>query len=350
MDLEENLGQITAAVGRVCLRFKNSPEGPPPPQGQLFVKCAFVGRGGSLFVPTPPAADSEAAAVVDNAAGSLLPPPPSVQSEPVDIVKATITPRAEEERSAEVGVSDHDDDPNISAADVAEVVVVDVDFSLDTARFGLAEPALSMLDTTEIKIDLCLCGSGGAGGDAETIIGTASVRVSSILSGKNEWTDELTLGTYVAEVEAATEGKNEPDGTTLAEIIDGDGDGAATTTAVVAQDLSPGPLEFGGSTSTMRVTLLTNDDTADYTLGAGSLWTDGAEIMGVPEGWKVVPPPETERSAWNDAIAQTLAGERAEWCVRSVLGNICVACPSSALSRREHHPQTVVHHPLHLLL
>ena len=58
----------------------------------------------------------------------------------------------------------------------------------------------------------------------------------------------------------------------------------------------------------MRVTLGTDDDTADYTMGGGSLWTDGAEVSGVPEAWKVRPPPETDRSSWNDAIAQLLAG------------------------------------------
>lgn len=331
MELEENLGQITAAVGRVCLRFKNAPEAPPPPQGQIFAKCTFVGRGASFFVPTPPAADGDApaAAAVDNAAGSLLLPSPSVQSEPVDFVNGAIgSSRAEEEGSAAAGVdvvtSDHGDDPNKSvaaaAADVdAGVVVVDVGFSLDTVKFGLDEPDLSMLDTTEIKIDMCLCG------DTETIIGTASVRVSSILSGKNEWTEELALGTYTAKDTEAAGGADEPDVKPTADAVDNDDDGAATTTATV-QDVSPGPLEFGGATSTVRVTLLTNDDTADYTLGAGSLWTDGAEIVGVPEGWKVVPPPETEHSAWNEAIAQTLAGVITTYSVLYDTTAVCAFC------------------------
>lgn len=311
MELEENLGQITAAVGRVCLRFKNAPETPPPPQGQIFAKCTFVGGGASFFVPTPPAADGDApAAAVDNAAESLLPPSPSVQSEPVALAKAAVTSSRGEEESSAVGVdvvtSDHDDDPHKSAAVAADVdagvFVVDIGFSLDTIKFGLDEPDLSVLNTTEIKIDLCLCG------DTETIIGTASVRVSSILSGNNEWTAELALGTYAARETGAAGGTDEPDGKPATEAVDDEHNGAATTTVIV-QDVSPGPLEFGGATSTVRVTLLTNDDTADYTLGAGSLWTDGAEIVGVPEDWKVVPPPETERSAWNDAIAQILAGE-----------------------------------------
>lgn len=317
MELDGNVGQITAAVGHVCLRFKNVPEGPPPPQGQIFAKCTFLGRGASFFVPTPAAADGEPpAAAVDNTPGSLPPMPPSVQSEPVDMANASITSsRAEEERSA-AGVDaarDHDDDSRKSAdadgaaavADVdARVVVVDVGFSLDTVKFGLDEPVLSMLNTTEIKIELCLCG------EMETIIGIASIRVASILDGNNKWTEDLALGKYVAEEPGATGGTDESDGTLAAEGSDCDEGGTTTTTAVVVQDASQGPLEFGGSTSTMRVTLLTNDDTADYTLGAGSLWTDGAEITGVPEGWKVVPPPETERSAWHDAIARALLAGR----------------------------------------
>lgn len=310
MDAEENLGQITAAVGRVCLRFKQEPEAPPP-QGHVFVKCSFVGRGGPLFVPTTPGADGEAPAVVDNAAGSLLPPPPSVQSEAVDIIVQTATASPTEESGA-AAVGDDDanekDDAAVAGAavtDTAHVVVVDVGFSLDTIKFDLAEPVLSMLDATEVKIELCFRGSAGSGGDdKEAVIGTAYVRVAAILSGGNEWTDELTLGTYpaMASEEAAAEGKNESD------AVDDDDDVPATGAAVAVQDVSLGPLEFGGSTSTMQVMLFTNDDAADYMVGAGSLWVDGAEVTGVPEGWKVVPPPETQRSAWNESIAQILAG------------------------------------------
>lgn len=319
MDAEEKLGQVTAAVGHVCLRFKQEP-GAPPPQGHVFVKCSFVGRGGPLFVPTTPGADNEAPAAVDDATGASLLPPPSAQSEAVDIAKATATSPTEDGGAAALGDDDHDasaeDDAAVAdaaIADAANVVVVDMGFSLDTTKFDLAEPALSMLDATEIKIELCFrSADGGSGDDAETVIGTANVRVAAILSGKNEWTDELTLGAYpemTSEV-APAEGMDEADGITSAEAVGNDDDVPATATASAAvQDVSVGPLEFGGSTSTMKVTLLTNDETADYTVGAGSLWADGAEVTGVPEEWKVVPPPETQRSAWNESIAQVLAGE-----------------------------------------
>eukprot|EP00752_Nemacystus_decipiens_P018595 g16673.t1 len=311
MDAEEKLGKITVAVGSVCLRFKQEAEAPPP-QGHVFVKCSFVGRGGPLFVPATPG-DGEAPAAVDIGAGSQsLPPPPSVKSEAVDIFRAVATSPAKDGGETAIGDASEQDAAvaDGAVADAAQVVVVDVSFSLDTIKFDLAEPALSMLDATEIKIELCFQ-SVGAGEDAETVIGTASVRVASILRGNNEWTDDLTLGTYAAGIseDTAAEGKGEADDTPTAEAVDNSDDLPATDAAVAAQDVSPGPLEFGGSTSTVRVTLLTNDDTADYTVGAGSLWADGAEVTGLPEGWKIVPPPETERSAWNDSIAQILAAQ-----------------------------------------
>lgn len=318
MDAEEKLGQVTAAIGNVCLRFKREPYAPPP-QGHVFLKCSFVGRGGRLFVPTAPGADGEAPAAVDSAAGSPLLPLPSVQSEAVDIAKAMTASLAEDGGASAVGDDGaNEGEPSVAAAvadavvaDTAHVVTVDLGFSLDTIKFDLAESALSILDATEIKIKLCFR-STGSGDDTETVIGTASVRVAAILRGNNEWTEELTLGTYVAVTpeETAVEGKGEMDGKSTGEAIeDDDDDVPATEAAAAVKDVSLGPLEFGGSTSTMRVTLLTNDDTADYTVGAGSLWADGAEVTGVPEEWKIVPPPETERSAWNESIAQILAGE-----------------------------------------
>lgn len=75
-----------------------------------------------------------------------------------------------------------------------------------------------------------------------------------------------------------------------------------------AKDNSPGALQHGGSTSTVFVTLATDDDTADYTVGGGSIWVDTATVVGAPEGWKIQPPAGTEHAAWNDTIAQILAG------------------------------------------
>lgn len=314
MDDEEKLGQITAAVGSVCLRFKREPEAPQP-EGRVFVKCSFVGRGGQLFVPATPGADGEAPAAIEvGAASPSLRPPPLVQSEAVDIATAATTSSltqggGDAAAAGNDAANEEDAAATTAVADTAHVVVVDMGFSLDTIKFSLAEASLSMLDATEVKIELCFC-SAGAGDDTETVIGTASVRVAAILSGKNERTEELTLGTYAAVIpeESAPEGENEEDGESTADAVDREDDVPAAEAAVTVQDVSLGPLEFGGSTSTMRVTLLTNDDTADYTVGAGSLWADGAEVTGVPEEWKIVPPPETERSAWNESIAQILAG------------------------------------------
>lgn len=313
MDGDDRPGQITAAIESVCLRFKKTTE---PLQGQLYVKCEFVGRGGSFFVPTPEAvAEGRAPAELGSVSGSSPAPPLSVRSQPVDIIKAIVASEEEGENSAPDDVDNVADDAVGSSPLPTDVVAVDVDFSLDTIKFDLTEHNLSILSTTEIKLQLYHCSGGGAAGDdAETVIGTASVRVAAVLNGKNEWTDELALGTYVApaqpdvvtseEAEAGkAEGKDEPNGAS-----------AAICLADTIEDASAGPLEFGGSTSTVRVTLLTNDETADYTVGAGSLWTDGAEVTGVPDGWKVVPPPETERSAWNEVIATILSGESvASW-------------------------------------
>ncbi|CAM9893670.1 unnamed protein product, partial [Ectocarpus fasciculatus] len=291
MDNKESLGQITAAFGRISLRFKNGPE-EPLPQGQVFAKCAFVGRGESFFVPTPPAADGQAPPVVEKGAGSPQTLPLSVQSEPVDITEA-VTSQTEQ------------DEDNVGNDNVptANIVVVDLGFNLDTAKFDLVEDVLSMLDATVINIELCLRhGGSGVGAEVETaVIGTASVRVAAILSGENEWTNELALGAYTA--------SPLPDAENSEEIVAEESKEPGLTDNAAIHDTSSGLLEFGGSTSTIRVTLLANDDTADYTVGAGSLWTNGAEVTGVPEGWKVVPPPETERSAWNDAIAQSLSGQ-----------------------------------------
>ncbi|CAM9510510.1 unnamed protein product, partial [Ectocarpus sp. 12 AP-2014] len=295
MDDKESLGQISAAVGRICLRFKTGPDAPSL-QGQVFARCTFVGRGEPFFVPTPPAADGQAPPVVDKATGSPETLPPSVQSEPVDIAEA-VNSQIEQD----VDIVSNDNVPTTN------VVVADLGFSLDTAKFDLVEDALSKLDATVIKIELCLRhggtgGSGSTGAEVETaVIGTASVRVAAILSGENEWTNELALGTYTA--------SPPPDAENLKEVVAEDSKEPGLTDDAAIHDASSGLLEFGGSTSTIRVTLLANDDTADYTVGAGSLWMDGAEVTGVPEGWKMVPPPETERPAWNDAIAKALLGQ-----------------------------------------
>lgn len=85
-------------------------------------------------------------------------------------------------------------------------------------------------------------------------------------------------------------------------------DSTSPETGQEAEDNSPGLLQHGGFTSTISVTLATDDDTADYAVGGGSIWVDTATVVGVPEGWKIQPPAGTEHAAWNNTIAQILAG------------------------------------------
>lgn len=321
--MEKDPGQITAAVGRVCLRFKNKVKAR---NGQVFVKCVFAGEGSSLFVARPaPRGSGQRTPGADSTA---VLPPLIAQSEPVVIT--ALSQALEEEGAAAAVVSRAVDDGDpagdtpattptvgtatvVSAADAA-ATVMDIGFSLDSTKFVLTEQNLSLLENTAIKMELCMrSGSGGSEdiADAAVVVGTVGVKIASVLRGENQWTADLALGAYTP-----TPSQADP---TLAPVDEalqeaGTGELACTAESVVekegidAEDTSPGPLEYGGSTSTMRVTLATNDDTADYTLGAGSLWTDGAEVDGLPEGWKVRPPPETERSSWNNAITQILAG------------------------------------------
>lgn len=321
--MEKDPGQITAAIGRVCLRFKNKAKAR---NGQVFVKCVFAGEGSSLFVARPvPRGSGQGTTGADSTA---LLPPPTVQSDPVVI---TAVSQALEEEGAAAAVvainsgavddADAGDTPAttptvgtaaVSAADAA--AVMDIGFSLDSTKFVLTEQNLSLLENTAITIELCMrSGSGGSEdvADAAVVVGTVGVKIASVLRGENQWTADLALGTYTP-----TPSQADPTLPAVDESLQEAGTGELPRTAesvvekegIDAEDTSPGPLEYGGSTSTLRVTLATDDDTADYTLGAGSLWTDGAEVDGVPEGWKVRPPPETERSSWNDAIAQILAG------------------------------------------
>lgn len=314
--MEKDPGQITVAVGRVCLRFKNKADAK---NGQVFVKCVFAGEGSSLFVARP--ASTGSGQETPGADSTALLPPPTAQSEPVGITAAVS--QALEEGAAAAAVGEAVDDagagdtaaatPAVGAA-AAAAAVTDIGFSLDSTKFDLTEQNLSLLENTVIKIELCMRGGCAGSEDAADIvvIGTVGVKIASVLRGENQWTADLALGTYTPTPPLA-----DP---TLLPVDEssqeaGIGELTPTTESAVrkegdddAEDTSAGPLEYGGSTSTIRVTLATDDDTADYTLGAGSLWTDGAEVGGVPEGWKVRPLPETERSSWNDAIAQILAG------------------------------------------
>lgn len=296
--MEEEPGQLTAAIGHVCLLFKD----PSESKGQVFVKFTVSGRGASIILPSPPADGAGEQPVADNATSPLA---RSVLSEAVNIDSLSQM----EEKQAAVdfsGAADTADEVQKAATkSTGGATVVDMRFSLESTKFDLTEHNIAMLETTEATIELCL--SNGAGNGAETVIGTATVSVADVLKGVNTWTADLALGKYPLPesdvspiVDDTVEGSEAGQGD--GEVVEGQGS--------AAKDCSPGPLKFGGSTSTMRITLMTNDDTADYTVGGGSLWTDCAEITGFPEEWRVRPPPETEHSCWNDAISKMLAGTR----------------------------------------
>lgn len=311
---EDEPGQITAAVGRACLRFKNLSE----LEGQkLFVKCSFPGRGTSIFVPSiddpgEPAAASIAAVVPLD---STLVPPRTVQSAPVGIVVVSSQPE-KESGGPDIGIENAGVETPQNDADAKDcereksLTSIDLGFTLDSTKFDLTEANLSQIENTEMHIELCLHGVDGT----ETVLGAATARVANVLRGKNKWCDNLSLGTYSHLVQTAADTKTSEEETDAANSSSVGADAEGHDEVVITEkqaalvDASLGLLEFGGSTSTVCVTLLTDDGTSDYTVGGGSLWTDGAEIAGVPEGWKIQPPPETEYSGWNDAIAQILAG------------------------------------------
>lgn len=290
--MEEEPGQVTMAVSHACLRFKN----PAEAKGEIFVKCTFVGQGASIFIPSTPGDSAGEPLLADTIASPL---PPSIGSTPVEIV--AIPPLQGEIRngSPSEDVVSSIEDGTMNAAKWSGSTIVDVGFRFDSAKFVLTEHTLSLLENTEMIIDLYLRGDGED--DAQTTIGTALVRVGDALRGKNEWAHELIVGTYTP---PDADAKASDDLT----MKMGEEEGAEKTEQGI-EDFSLGPLEFGGSTSTIRVTMMTDDDTADFTVGAGSLWADGAEVFGVPEAWKVQPPPETKHASWNFAIAQLLAGK-----------------------------------------
>lgn len=312
---EDEPGQITAAVGRACLRFKSLSE----VEGQkMFVKCSFPGRGTSILLSGTGDSDERtaaSAAVVAPSDTTLV--PPLTQSAPVDIVIVSSHPEKESEvpggdvEHAGTEAPQNDADAKEMEEKKGSVTLVELGFSLDSAKFALTEENLSLLENTEMQIELCSHGVDGA----ETVIGTATARIANVLRGQNEWRNNLPLGIYSHIEQTASDTKNN-EGETADAVnesnveggAEGQDEGVIQDKQATPVDTSLGPLEFGGSTSTVCVTLLTDDGTSDYTVGGGSLWTDGAEISGVPEGWKVQPPPETERSGWNDAIAQILAG------------------------------------------
>lgn len=318
--MEDELGQIVVAVSDISLRFKN----PNDANGQVFVTCKPIGRGASIFLPSAPADGVEGghASVSNGASTSPSSPLPKLSSDPVEIV----TPESNEAAASDIACADDDDvdggrNSAVAESAATQTTVVNVNYTLISTKFEITEQNLSLLEVTEVDIAVSLRAIGSGDG-ADVVVGNVTVRIADILRGHNAWGEALGLGTRNAAVSDAP--MVSPDGDSKGNADDTKVDGIAEEDGLVSktvEDTSPGPLEFGGSTSTLRVALTTDDDTADYTVGAGSLWTDGADITGVPEGWTVQPPPGTERSGWNDAIAHTLAGETC-----SLNANVFTSC------------------------
>lgn len=319
--MEVESGQISIAVSLVCLRFKNLSD---YVGHHVFVRCTFLGHGASIFLPSTPISGAAKPQKPDDMSVPLH----MVESEPVEIINRSgmegdRNPKVDGSppRDADEGVETHGEAPALDAS-----ISIEVDFSLESTKFDLTESGFSKLETTEAQLELILLTENGT----KTVIGANSVPIANILRGENVWTDELALGTYdVPEVNAADPAES----ALLDPETEAGGDGlVAKEQPRVVEDTSAGPLEFAGSTSTMQVTLMSDDDTADYTVGAGSLWMDGAKITGVPESWKIQPPPGTDPSSWNSTIAEILAGEVEGRWIRcpSMQRRRCVALDATA--------------------
>lgn len=304
--METENGQITVAVSLVCLRFKNLSD---YVGHRVFIRCTFLGHGASIFLPSPPISSTTKPRKHDDIPAPLH----MVESEPVEItnfsgVEGDGSPEVDGSppRDTEEGADTQSEAPALDAS-----TTIKTDFSLDSTKFGLTEASFSELETTEAQLEVILLTENGT----KTVIGANSVPIANILRGENIWTDELALGTYDV---PAVNNADPAESASIDPETDAGGDGlTATEKSPIVEDTSAGPLEFAGSTSTMRVTFMSDDDTADFTVGAGSLWMDGAKITGVPESWKIEPPPGTAPSSWNSTIVEILAGEvegRWIWC------------------------------------
>ena len=303
--MEKEQGKITLTVGLIRLCFKDV----FGVGGNVFVRCTFTGRGASTFVPDiPPPLEGKADQKLLKNTTSPVRILPVVESEPVNItdrpeLEGSLNPVVDEESASDAGEATkaHGEAPAIESS---TTTVVDAAFSFDSTMFDLTEGSLSMLETTEVQIEVVL---DDATTKAKSVIGAVSVPVANVLRGENVWSDELALGAYdgikLCDAACASNTLLDPVGSKREDDI------VTKEREQTVEDTSHGLLEFAGSTSTLRVTLNTDDGTADYTLGAGSLWMDGAEIEDIPESWKIQPPPETERSLWENVLAEKLAGE-----------------------------------------
>lgn len=322
--MEAEKGQITVGVSLVCLRFKNHSD---YVGHHVFIRCTFLGHGASIFLPSSPVIGATKPRKPDDIPAPLH----MVESEPVEITNFS---GMEGDGSPEVdgsppqdtneGAETHSEAPALDAS-----TTIEIDFSLDSTKFDLTEASFSELETTEAQLEVILLSENGT----KTVIGANSVPIANILRGENVWTDELALGTY--DVPVVNAAKPAESALIDPETEEGGDDLTEKEKSRIIEDTSAGPLEFAGSTSTVRVTLMSDDDTADCTVGAGSLWMDGAKITGVPESWKIEPPPETAPSSWNSTIAEILAGEVEGRWVRCLHAKASISSPRrDSINRR----------------
>ncbi|CAM9213823.1 unnamed protein product, partial [Choristocarpus tenellus] len=184
------------------------------------------------------------------------------------------------------------------------VVTVEGGFQWISTKFELNDGELSKVATSATTLEVWIRGVGKD--EEDTLLGSCSIQLFSVLQGRNECSSILPLGCYVQPPAIAASEPQETDESESGRQVQREEDQAEETEQEV--DESPGLLQVQGSTSTMQVTLLTDDDTADYTVGGTLVWTESARVTGLPEAWKFSPNPETERSEWQEKIAEKLAG------------------------------------------
>lgn len=216
MDPDPELGRITVSVGNVRLLFKNPAEAAG---AQVFVKCTFNSSSSdtSILFPTknPAAGGLPAPAGSDR---SVVPTPLPIESKPVDIVflptgSADAIDQSQSKAGADDGRSTHDTDVE-KAVDVANtptaggVVILDLGFSFQSAKFALADTNMSKLGAIEVRMEVCMRGGGEGESASEqgvTVLGSATARICDVLQGKNTWNNNLALGAYASTAATPTD-------------------------------------------------------------------------------------------------------------------------------------------------
>lgn len=295
-----DVGQITATISRLSLQFKDLNE---VKGRQIFVKCTFSGSAARIF-RTKGTTTATGHLLDDSEASSTQ------ESKPIDIPEADVTTNCQS--TPKTGEED--------------TITVDVDLNIYSAKYNVSTENMSKLGATEMSIEVCLRGSSGDGSPVTTL-GKATAQIEDVLRGHNEWSETFVLGAYdhrrTPEPEGCdyeikhTGGQTSIDKDFISETtsvnhspLDGEcGVENSKHYKTISKDSSSGPLRYGGSTSTIHMTLSTDDDTADYVVGGGFMWVEEAMIAGVPHAWKLEPPPETTPSSWDTMIADMLAGK-----------------------------------------